>query len=143
MLPKTHFFASFLLMLVIWPFFGFWSLFVLLGGVFIDVDHYLRYIFLKKNWNLKKAYYFFKRRDCNCLKKEVYIFHTIETLILLIILSFFHKLFFITLIGWLLHISMDFFYNKRTHKIKFGKRPIFTDLIIKRLLLSSEKRKDL
>ena len=143
MLPQTHLFGSFLLMLVMWPFFGFWSLFVFLGGVFIDIDHYFRYIFFKKDWNLKKAYYFFKGRDCNGLRNEIYIFHTMETLIALILLSFFHRLFFLTLIGWLLHIGMDFFYDKKNHKIRFGKRILFVDLVIKKLLKGSKKRKDL
>jgi len=133
MLPKTHLWTSFLLMLIIWPFFGFWSLWVFLGGVFVDVDHYIKYISKENSWNLNNAYYFFKEKIDNDLIKEVYIFHTLETLIVLVFLSFYHFSFFIILSGWILHMILDIIHDSNSGKIRFGKRIIFSDLIILKL----------
>ena len=48
--------SGILLMIGLYPFFGFYSIFVFLATYFIDVDHYLWYVFKNKDFSLKKAY---------------------------------------------------------------------------------------
>lgn len=100
----------------------------------MDVDHYIKYILAGNGWNLNDAYYFFKGKSNKDAIKEVYIFHTIEILIGLVFLPFYHFSFFIILSGWLLHMVMDTMHDSNHGKIRFGKRIIFIDLIILKLL---------
>ena len=82
MLPRIHFIASTILVFILWPFFGFWGLAIYIGGFFVDVDHYLVYVFKKKDWNLFNSIRYFKQG----YKRSLYVFHTIETIIPLVLL---------------------------------------------------------
>jgi hypothetical protein len=99
--------------------FNFTILFVIfLSTVFIDIDHYIFYIYKTKNFSLKnsyewyskrKVYYFnlpiYKRRK---LKKEVFLFHGLEFWALIILLSAFYNLFLYVFIGLLFHMILDY-----------------------------------
>ena len=103
-----HFISSGILAILIFPFFGWQVLWILIGGFFIDVDHYFLYIVRLKRFNLIEAYRYVKEK---CEKKEfkdtLCIFHTIEFIILLAILSFYFKFIFLILIGLILHMILD------------------------------------
>lgn len=111
MIPPYHFIASLLLSIVLYPFYGINSFFVLVGGFLPDLDHYLWYIYHFKDFNLLNAYKFYvkvvKERSYSKQKKCIIIFHTIEFLILIAILAFYSKIFFIILIGLLFHYAID------------------------------------
>ena len=112
-----HVIFSGLLTLALYPFFGIASLLVFVGGVLIDVDHYLEYAFRTKNISPFKAY-----RDYMKMNKEyfddlkndriptrsyhLHIFHTIELWIIMILISLFSRQYLI-LYGLILHMSMD------------------------------------
>jgi len=107
---------------------------IFLSSVLIDVDHYLFIIKRKKIWNLKKAFYWHKNLPKDH-KPMMHIFHSIEFLILILILSFFIKIFLFILIGLLFHSVFDIFdllYNKRYNVREFS---------MIRYLLSKDKLK--
>lgn len=118
MFPKYHiminFFISLPLLFIVSPLYV--SIFFF-SSFLNDFDHYLYYIFGKKNFSFKKAYRWFKIRDIKLrkLSKEerkkhnlgIMIFHGIEPIIFLSILSmFFFPIFFVTL-GFFVHLIED------------------------------------
>ncbi len=90
---------------------------VFLSAVLIDIDHYLYYIFVKKDISLKRAYkWFIKRRQqsLKLTKQEkrkqkhvIMIFHGIELLIILFLLTYFSYWFYYVLIGVIFHLFLD------------------------------------
>jgi len=93
-------------------------LIIFLASFLIDADHYLNFIFLKNNLNFFKArrYHIEKRKRWLKLSKQeklgykipTYIFHGIEFFIMLLILSFVHKIFLFILIGAAFHMLLDY-----------------------------------
>ncbi|MEW6062887.1 MAG: hypothetical protein AB1571_00760 [Nanoarchaeota archaeon] len=80
----------------------------------MDVDHYLEYVIRKKNLSVIKAY----REGMKFYRESVklgrpvrlnilHVFHTMEFLILVIVLSFFNKIISLVAIGMLFHIILD------------------------------------
>lgn len=111
MIPPFHFLASLVLCAVLYPFYGINSLFIIIGSFLIDLDHYLWYVYKFKNFNFIKAYKFYlkinKEKSFAKQKKCIIIFHSVEFLILMVILSFYSKIMFIILIGLLYHYVLD------------------------------------
>ena len=122
MIPTKHFYFGLILALIlffIFPQIGLIEFFIIIAStVLIDVDHYLYYVYKKKDWNLKKAYHWFYK---NCKKyaslseeqKNQYyggfcFLHGIEILIILFLLGrFFSVYFYYMLIGFAFHLSLD------------------------------------
>ena len=77
-----------------------------LSAVLIDADHYLFYIIRKRDLNLMRAYKYFKKT-----RISVYIFHTIEFFLLLLILSLFFNFFWLIFFGCLFHMILDLIYE--------------------------------
>ncbi len=136
MLPKWHILFGFVFSLVLVNFFNF-SLFagliVLLSSIFIDLDHVLLYFLKTKNLNPWKFYEWsmIKRKDWARVpfeKKSTFytphfIFHGVEFLVLIILLSFLHVFFFWILIGVIFHLVLDFieiFYKREHISIKIS-----------------------
>jgi len=114
MLPKWHFLAALILSIFLFPIVQFKILIFILVAVFIDVDHYLLYIYRKKDFNLIRAYSFFIEKGKLFRKTRKYdrkyslcVFHTIEFLILLIILIPTSSFFQIAMLGYSLHMIQD------------------------------------
>jgi hypothetical protein len=107
MLPKTHILLGFLFAYITYWFTSlsiFQASLIFLASVLIDFDHYLWYVFKKKNLNLKKAYNFLKIKRKS---KRLMIFHTIEFHIFVGLLGFIWAGFFYILIGMLFHSITD------------------------------------
>jgi len=124
MLPKTHFIFGLIFALIIFYLFpqinltGFFI--ILMSSFLIDIDHYLLYIIIKRDFNLKKSHKWFvdKRNYALTLPKEKRrklnpfpcIFHGFETTAILILLSFVSVIFFYILLGFLFHELLDGIY---------------------------------
>ena len=109
MLPKTHIILGAIfsaIILLIFQITIIESILIFLASFLIDVDHYLFYVFREKNYSLKKAYTWHGAMEKNH-RPIMHIFHSIEFLILLGILSFFWKDFLFILIGILFHSALD------------------------------------
>jgi len=114
MLPKYHILLGFTLSILLYSF----SLITLpqatlifLSSFLIDIDHYLFYVKKKKDYNLKNAVIWFK--ETLFLKKHkpmLVVFHTIEFIVLIAILSLYFKALIFILIGLLFHSITDLFY---------------------------------
>jgi hypothetical protein len=122
MLPKTHILFGFIFSLFLFLFFPEISLagiiIIFVSSVLIDTDHYLFYVWLKKDLSLKNSYYWFlsksKQFEKLSLKEKKKLinpapcfFHGIEAILVLILLSFIHVFFFYVLVGFLFHQFLD------------------------------------
>ena len=113
MLPKYHILLGVIFSgLLYWllPLTLFQTLLVFLSAVLIDFDHYLWYVKRKKDWNLKNAYNYLKKISENLKKPMMMIFHTIEFLIFVFLLSYLWKGFSFILIGIVFHSISDLLY---------------------------------
>ncbi len=111
MKPSTHLLVSFILALVFYPMFGWKAVFILAGGILIDLDHYLWCIFRHKNLSLLDCYkYFIDGFDKERVKKNIgilLVFHTIEFLLIVGIISFFSQTALLFAVGILSHYLLD------------------------------------
>ncbi len=117
MFPKKHIIHGFLFTLFLYITLGIPEImpFVIIffSTFLFDVDHYLAYIIRKKDFSFKKSYRFFVESRYKAIEKPkkrpfLFISHTIEFLILMIILSFFNKTILYMTIGLLFHSILDF-----------------------------------
>ena len=128
MLPHKHFIFGFVLALALFLSLPQVSLIgaalVLLSSFLMDFDHYLYCTFTHKDLSLKKAYNWHIKKSKIILvipKKErknfrtsFCIFHGIEILIIVSLLSFFvHSYFYFILIGVVLHLILDIYVEVR------------------------------
>lgn len=115
MLPCIHFIIAFLVSIVLvllkWQWWQI-SLFFL-AAFFIDIDHYFYFIYKKKSWNLIKAHDYFYNLNKLLKKKRkmvkiLFIFHTIEIYLLILIFTFlFFDIFFPLFLGLTIHHILD------------------------------------
>ena len=122
MFPKYHLIFGIFLSLILLLFFpgiGFFGvLLVFLSSFLIDVDHYLYYVYNKREWNLKRAYRWFSKRreeyhklpkeDFGKYKQIILIFHGIECWGLIFIISLFFNPLFLVFFGIVFHLLFDF-----------------------------------
>jgi hypothetical protein len=121
MLPFEHvlygLIVSFLLYYLAYvPLIGAVIIFIVSWG--IDVDHYLFYVFKKKDVSLHRAYRFFHDLPVvKLIKKQgkrydapLCAFHTIEAVIIMIILSFYSEIARYVLFGAILHFVGDIYH---------------------------------
>ncbi len=109
MLPKTHAIAGGIFSILIYFIFQislFNAFLIFLASFLIDFDHSVWYICRKKDFSLKKAYNLLKSIE-KPPKPIMVIFHTIEFLLFMFILSFFFEPFLFLLIGMLFHSVLD------------------------------------
>jgi len=121
MYPLQHLFLGAYFAMFLFLFFppiGFTGfLIIFLSSVLIDVDHYLFYVYKKKDFNLRTAYGWyikmgkrFRSLPSEKMEKSCYafcFFHGVEILIIFLILSFFSKYFLYISIGFAFHLILD------------------------------------
>jgi len=142
MLPKNHALLGFILFFILIYFFDF-SLFngiiVMLSSVLIDIDHYLYYLYKKRDLSLKNAYEYFikKKKKLNELSKEerkkfysAFCFlHGIEILLILFLLGFFlSSFFYYILLGFSFHLICDYIWLFE-RKMRLDKISLIYDFI--------------
>ncbi len=121
MLPKSHILLGFAFACVLVYFFNFSilaGLIIFLSSFLIDIDHYIVYIFKKKDFNLKNAYNYWitrskKWRKLTLEQKYLYkitpfFFHGIEFILLLLLLFFISKTFLWIFLGVFFHMFIDY-----------------------------------
>jgi len=81
---------------------------IFLSTFLIDVDHYLIYVLRKKDFDFDNAYDWFIELEKKDKKlKFLYVFHTLEFFIMILILGLYFDFFNYVLIGFLFHLSFD------------------------------------
>src|SRR3989338_1828890 len=103
---KNHFILGLVLSLILMPFFGFYSFFALIPSVLLDLDHYLLYIIKTRQLSFKKAVEYHRKGGCG--RHHLCIFHTVEFLLLLGILSISSKIMMVVFIGTIVHLFVDY-----------------------------------
>jgi hypothetical protein len=123
-----HILMSFILAALFYPFYKLNVLWIMAGGVLIDIDHYLWYGFKFKRYGLKECYHYCAVTTINDNWKQVtgsfFIFHNMEFLILASVLSFYSASALMFTVGLLPHYALDFIWHARrikrpTHAISF------------------------
>jgi hypothetical protein len=120
MLPHWHALFGFVAAYIIAYFFNVPLVFafvVFASSVLIDVDHYILYIYKTKNFSLKKSFNWATQKRAKWAKLsskekkqykiEYFIFHGIEFLLILFLLSYFSVFFMWIAIGILIHLAAD------------------------------------
>ncbi|MDO8516830.1 MAG: hypothetical protein Q7S33_01785 [Nanoarchaeota archaeon] len=141
MLPQLHVLLGFIFSYILVYFFNFSisaGIIVFLAAVFIDLDHYFRYIIKTKNFNFikfMKLSYIEGKKLRNLSKNEKlqykmphFLFHGIEFFLIILILSFFNSIFFWILIGITFHMILDFidmYYHKDPFSVKLSQIYVF------------------
>lgn len=130
MLPKYHILLGFILSLLLFLIFPSinWigAVIIFLSSFLIDVDHYIHYVFKKRDLNLGKAYnwYIFRqkkllslsRNQRNKIPGHFLFLHGIEPLLILLLLGIFlSKYFLYILIGFAFHLLLDVLYQIKFH----------------------------
>ena len=114
MYPSVHILTSLILALVLYPYFGLYSIVIFLAGFLIDIDHYFEYVARTGNLSPFKAYKegieFAKK--CYKLRKSLrkdilHIFHVVEFYALIAILAIYSKFFLSIFIAITFHIILD------------------------------------
>lgn len=109
MLPKKHALLGIIFSILIYFIFKityFEAFLIFFASVFIDFDHYIWYIIKKKDFSLKKNYNLLKFLE-KPPRPIMVVFHTIEFILLVFVLSFFFNFLFFILIGMIFHSILD------------------------------------
>ena len=123
MLPQNHFLFGFLFsvaLYLVFPEIEFLGLVVfLMATVLIDVDHYLYYVYKKRDWSLKKAVLWilgmkrvmmkFDRKRRSKFYTGLYFLHGVESLVLFGVLGYFiWDVFYFVSLGFAFHLCLDY-----------------------------------
>lgn len=138
MLPKWHILFGAIFSLFLYFFLGMSfvnSSIVFLASVLIDFDHCIFYFFRTKDFNLKRAYFWHKNLPKNH-KPLTQIFHVIEFLLLIFILSFFYEFFLFVFIGLIFHSIVDLAEMLNRKSARLGR-----EFFLLRYLLAKDKKK--
>jgi hypothetical protein len=130
MLPKYHLFYGILFAGIVFLLFPEISIIgfavIILSTVFIDIDHYIYYIILKKDYNLKRSYLWYSDNikrilslPINKRKKYyhgIYFLHGIEVMIILVLFGILiHPIFIMILTGFNFHLFLDIASDYKNH----------------------------
>ena len=114
MKTSVHIAASAALAAMVYPFFQWKVPLIFVGGVLIDVDHYLWYVYKYKKLSLLGCYrHYMKHMGDSHQEKDfgtLLIFHTAEFLLLMAVLSFYSEYFLVFTIGLFGHYLLDLAY---------------------------------
>ena len=151
MYPLSHFFLGLifsLFLIILFPQIGLVGFFLILAStVLIDVDHYIYYIYKKKDFSLVNAYnWFAKKKDKLILKSRkqrnkiffgIYFLHGFEMLFILLLATIFiSKFFLFIMLAFNFHLLLDIIETKT-----YLDRPIKISLIYD--LISSRNLKEI
>ncbi len=100
---------------ILYPFFGWNALFLFVGGVLVDGDHFFWYIFKFRSLNISHCYKKFSKGGDKKNFREfdgiLLVCHTVEFIAALIALSYFFEQALLALIGYVGHAVLDFFWH--------------------------------
>jgi hypothetical protein len=120
MYPKYHILYGAIFSLVLIPLFGIWnSLIVFLASFLIDMDHYTRYVYEKKDFSIIRSIKYYYNKSIK-RRHEIYLLHTVECWILLLLLGYYNPIFIFILLGFLFHMACDFIdmINKKYYEVR-------------------------
>ena len=116
----VHALVSSILAVIFYPIYSWKVLFILAGGILIDIDHYFWYVYKFKDLSLFRCYKYYIR-GMNKEKIMEYVgillvFHTMEFLLVMLLLSFYNEFALIFTIGLLSHYLLDLIWQYNVAK---------------------------
>ncbi len=90
-------------------------IFFILWGILIDIDHIFLFIFKYKTLSIQKIWRISEKLRKK-MEAKLYIFHSPEINIILLIISFFNKLALIIFLSNIIHITLDTIEHYKAHK---------------------------
>ncbi|MBI2652668.1 hypothetical protein HYX00_04345, partial [Candidatus Woesearchaeota archaeon] len=106
-----HTAVSLILAALLYKFYSWKVIFIIVGGVLIDIDHYFLFVFKYKKFGLMECYNFFtiegKKNNWNDFNGDLFVFHTVEFFILMTVLSFYKDFALLFTIGLISHHILD------------------------------------
>ncbi len=119
MLPSRHFFVGLVFGIILFPYVGFLgAVLIWFSSFLMDFDHYIWYVLVKRDFNLKNAYkwHILKRDKMQKLsvkerkkhKNEILFFHGFEVVLIVYLLSYFWQPFVFVAIGMIIHLIVDY-----------------------------------
>ena len=116
----VHILVSSVIAYFAYPIAGWKVLLIFVGGVMIDIDHYLWYIYDNKKFNMFECYnHFTYEAEKNGFKDVagiLMVFHTVDFLLAMVIISFFSQYALLFTIGLLPHYILDLIFILRVPK---------------------------
>ena len=113
---SVHLGFSVLLAALFFPVFGWNSLLILAGGIIVDADHYIYYAFKFKKFNPFQCNNYFtedsKKSNYHVFDGLLLVFHTLEFLTAMVVLSFYSRMALALTIGVIGHYLLDFIWFK-------------------------------
>jgi len=141
MLPQWHVLSGFIFSYILVYFFNlsvYAGIIIFLASVFIDLDHYFRYILKNKDYSLikfiqlsnkeTKRFRRLSKQEKFQYKIPNFIFHGIEFFAVIFFLSSFNKIFLWIFIGSIFHMIFDFidmYHHKDPFFIKISQIYVF------------------
>ena len=114
MKTPVHLLISLIIAVAFYPLHSWKVVFIIVGGVLIDIDHYFWYVYKYKELSIIKSYKFYIKNINENNFSNVFgillAFHTIEFLLLMLALSFYNQFVLIFTIGLLSHYVLDLIY---------------------------------
>lgn len=108
---SVHFITSSAISILLYQYFNWQVLFVMIGGVLIDIDHYFWYVFKFRKLGIMDCYEYHltgaKKNNFKDVKGSLMIFHTMEFLLISAALSLYFDLAIVFTIGLLFHYILD------------------------------------
>lgn len=93
------------------PIFGWKVIFLFVGGVLVDIDHYLWYVYKYRDWNPLRCHSTYMKHGAKNNYRDfdgsLQLFHTFEFIVLFAYASFLWQPVFIAFIGYLGHWLLD------------------------------------
>jgi hypothetical protein len=127
---SIHVLASIVLSIITYPLFGWWAVLVFVGGVFVDIDHYFVYVLKTKDWSLKRAVVYYKKKKYKQIMPVIHHLHTIEFFMVVVILSFFYTFALAFRLGYILHVLLDFIHCIYYKEWKHRSNSLLYELIV-------------
>jgi len=100
-------------------------LIIILSTILIDIDHYIYYIYRKKDWSLKNAYnwssntgkkfFLFSKKQKDKFYTGFYFLHGVEIILVCLLLSIISKYFLFISLGFTFHLLLDIYFIGRYH----------------------------
>lgn len=113
----SHFIVCLILTIILYPFFGLISLFVFIGGFFVDVDHYFWYVAETGKYNPIKCNNYFQEISLEECRKNFLMFHTKLFDIISILFAIFTLAGKLSLLGLITHRIMDYIWCNRKKEV--------------------------
>lgn len=108
---SVHFGVSSIMAALLYPYFHWKALFIIIGGVLIDIDHYFWYVFKFRKLSIMDCYEYHltgtKKNNFKDVKGSLMIFHTVEFLLISAALSLYFDLAIVFTIGLSFHYILD------------------------------------